>query len=133
MNDTVSENVKRARGIEAALDEARHWDEGFTSSPREYQVLRIVGDEVKTISRHADRASMEAALSEAKMSACINAYLAATKPVTVPAEPTPEMYGAGGVEMFKCDMAAVEPREAVGRIYRAMLAASRPKEDTHAE
>jgi hypothetical protein len=78
MNDTVSE--ERARGIEAALDEARHWDEGFTSLPREYQVLRIVGDEVETISRHPDRASMEAALSEARMSACIRAYLAATKP-----------------------------------------------------
>jgi hypothetical protein len=42
----------------------------------------------------------------------------------VPVEPTPDMYGAGGVEMFKCDMAAVEPREATGRIYRAMIAAS---------
>lgn len=34
------------------------------------------------------------------------------------------MVGAGGVEMFKCDMAAVPPREATIRIYRAMLDAA---------
>lgn len=44
--------------------------------------------------------------------------------VLVPREPTPEMLGAGGVEMFKCDMGAVEPRVATDRIYRAMLSAA---------
>jgi len=34
------------------------------------------------------------------------------------------MVGAGGVEMFKCDMAAVPPRDATIRIYRAMLDAA---------
>jgi hypothetical protein len=45
----------------------------------------------------------------------------------VPVEPTPEMYGAGGVELFKRDMAGTPPREAVGIIYRAMLAAAPQK------
>lgn len=42
----------------------------------------------------------------------------------VPLEPTPEMYGAGGVQQFKCDLASVPVRDAVGMVYRAMLAAA---------
>lgn len=44
--------------------------------------------------------------------------------VMVPREPTPEMYGAGGVAEFKNDMACTPVREAVGNIYRAMISAS---------
>lgn len=40
----------------------------------------------------------------------------------VPKEPMPEMYGAGGVQMFKNDLAQTPVREAVGLIYTAMLA-----------
>lgn len=42
----------------------------------------------------------------------------------VPIEPTPEMYGAGGVQQFKCDVSGTPVREAVGMVYRAMLAAA---------
>jgi hypothetical protein len=42
----------------------------------------------------------------------------------VPVEPTPEMYGAGGVQMFKNDMAQTPVREALGLVYRAMVSAA---------
>jgi hypothetical protein len=37
-----------------------------------------------------------------------------------PMEPTGPMYGAGGFELFKRDIAQTDPRVAVGLIYRAM-------------
>lgn len=39
-------------------------------------------------------------------------------------EPTPKMYGAGGVEQFKADMAQTPPRDAVGKMWQAMITAA---------
>lgn len=104
MSDMVEEVARamlRSRGATQAADElwdqliADHWDL-IAAYPQAANAHDLVTD----ILRDA-RAAVEAMKT-----------------------PTPEMFGAGGVEMFKCDLAAVEPREATGRIYRAMISAA---------
>ncbi|QDP57369.1 MAG: hypothetical protein Unbinned3696contig1008_47 [Prokaryotic dsDNA virus sp.] len=44
--------------------------------------------------------------------------------ITAMREPAAFMYGAGGVEQFKADMAGTPVREAVGRVYVSMIDAA---------
>jgi hypothetical protein len=138
--ERLREMLADAKHASAATWEGRHAT-GMPAFPLDFGVISLTtGKEVCRVWEMGDAAYL-ARLDPQTITSLITELLELRSEASrvpegwkvVPVEPTSEMYGAGGVEQFKCDLADAPVRDTVGRVYAAMVAAAPASPDTQTQ